>query len=298
MRSNVRGSMRTGRICGSMMEEKRRGTHEGVHGKLAVPDAVIGAVTGDIVGSVYEFHNIKRTDFPFWSDGSRFTDDTVMTIAVNSALKEYISGGRQGDLHPILIRKMKEIGRRYPDCGYGGRFIKWIAGEDDGPYSSYGNGSAMRVSAAGALARSVQEAGELGKISAEVTHDHPEGIKGAVAVAEAVFMAGHGYDKAEIRQAMKNLYSLDLTLDEIRPHYRFDVSCQGSVPQALEAFLESSGFEDCVRLAVSIGGDSDTIAAMAGSIAGAYYGIPEDIKAQAMSHLDRYLISLLTRESR
>ena len=111
-------------------------------------------------------------------------------------------------------------------------------------------------------------------------------------------MAGHGYDKAEIRQAMKNLYSLDLTLDEIRPHYRFDVSCQGSVPQALEAFLESSGFEDCVRLAVSIGGDSDTIAAMAGSIAGAYYGIPEDIKAQAMSHLDRYLISLLTGESR
>lgn len=281
-----------------MMEEKRRGTHEGVHGKLAVPDAVIGAVTGDIIGSVYEFHNIKRTDFPFWSDGSRFTDDTVMTIAVYSALKEYISGGRQGDLHPILIRKMKEIGRRYPDCGYGGRFIKWIAGEADGPYNSYGNGSAMRVSAAGALARSVQEAGELGKISAEVTHDHPEGIKGAVAVAEAVFMAGHGYDKAEIRQAMKNLYSLDLTLDEIRPHYRFDVSCQGSVPQALEAFLESRGFEDCVRLAVSIGGDSDTIAAMAGSIAGAYYGIPEDIKAQAMSHLDRYLISLLTGESR
>ena len=111
-----------------MMEEKRRGTHEGVHGKLAVPDAVIGAVTGDIVGSVYEFHNIKRTDFPFWSDGSRFTDDTVMTIAVYSALKEYISGGRQGDLHPILIRKMKEIGRRYPDCGYGGRFIKWTTG--------------------------------------------------------------------------------------------------------------------------------------------------------------------------
>ena len=156
----------------------------------------------------------------------------------------------------------------------------------------------MRVSAAGALAGSVQEAGELGKISAEVTHDHPEGIKGAVAVAEAVFMAGDGGSKEEIRRAMGRYYSLDFTLDEIRPHYRFDVSCQGSVPQALEAFLESSGFEDCVRLAVSIGGDSDTIAAMAGSIAGAYYGIPEDIKAQAMSHLDRYLISLLTGESR
>ncbi len=308
------------------MEEERRERAEGVSGKSAVPDGtsakhevpdkdcgmpeapddtsakpevpdgVWGAITGDIVGSVYEFHNVKTTDFPFWSDGCRFTDDTVMTIAVYSALREYIGGGRRGDLHSMLVKQMKTVGRRYPDCGYGRRFIKWIEDEDDGPYNSYGNGSAMRVSAAGALAESLCEAGKLGKISAQVTHDHPEGIKGAVAVAEAVFMAGDGCSKTEIRRTMEEFYSLDFTLDEIRPNYSFDVSCQGSVPQALEAFMESSGFQDCIRLAVSIGGDSDTIAAMAGSVAGAYYGVPADIKEKAMSYLDCYLRVLLTGE--
>ena len=223
---------------------------------------IYGAIIGDIVGSRFEFMNYKGKDFRLFSDGSRFTDDTVMTVAVAEALLT------DGD----FTAAMQKWGRRYPRAGYGGKFSGWIFAADPRPYGSWGNGSAMRVSPCGLYAGSLGDALELAERSAIVSHDHPEGIRGAKAIAAAVYLAKNGGNKREIEEYIKeNYYPLNFTLDEIRPGYRFDVSCRGSVPQAIQAFLESEDFEDAIRSAVSLGGDSDTIAAMTGSIAWPFY---------------------------
>lgn len=221
-----------------------------------------GAIIGDIVGSRFENIGNKRKEFHLFSQYSLFTDDTAMTVAVADALLT------DGD----FAAAMQKWGRKYPRAGYGGKFIQWIFSNDPKPYGSWGNGSAMRVSPCALIAGSLEEALELAERSAAVTHDHPDGIKGAKAIAAAVYLAKTGRTKEEIRDYIEeNYYSLDFTLDEIRPRYRFDASCRGSVPQAIVAFLESTDFEDAIRNAVSLGGDSDTIGAMAGSIAWRFY---------------------------
>ena len=256
---------------------------------------MLGAITGDIIGSIYEANNIKTKKFDLFTDKNRFTDDTVMTFAVAEAL---MNGG--GDEN--FIRFMKRYGLLYPRAGYGGTFVRWLASDTTEPYNSWGNGSAMRVSSCGWIANldipieeGLKLTEDLAKKSAEVTHNHPEGIKGAQATATSIFFMRHGKSKNAIKEYKDKLkdyikdrfeYDLDFTIDEIRPIYRFDVSCQGSVPPAIVSFLESENFEDAIRNAISIGGDSDTIGAITGSIAEAAYGIPEDIKEKSMSYLD------------
>ncbi len=255
-----------------------------VNGKM------LGAIVGDIVGSVYEFQNTKTTEFELFLNGkSRFTDDTVMTLAVAKWLltdREHSPSG--------LVKSMQELGRRYPDAGYGGSFMHWIWSDTPRPYGSWGNGAGMRVSPVGLYADTLDEALCLAKVSAEVTHDHPEGIKGAQAVAACMFLCRIGTSKKDIRKYVETTFGYDLsrTLDEIRPGYAFDVSCQGSVPQAITAFLEGGTFVDVVRLAVSIGGDSDTIACMAGAIASCLYPIPTDVAAVSDDLLTDELRSL------
>lgn len=255
-----------------------------VNGKM------LGAIVGDIVGSVYEFQNTKTTEFELFLNGkSRFTDDTVMTLAVAKWLltdREHSPSG--------LVKSMQELGRRYPDAGYGGSFMHWIWSDTPRPYGSWGNGAGMRVSPVGLYADTLDEALRLAKVSAEVTHDHPEGIKGAQAVAACMFLCRIGTSKKDIRKYVETTFGYDLsrTLDEIRPGYAFDVSCQGSVPQAITAFLEGGTFVDVVRLAVSIGGDSDTIACMAGAIASCLYPIPTDVAAVSDDLLTDELRSL------
>lgn len=253
---------------------------------------MLGAVIGDVIGSVYEFHNIKTKEFPLWSKKSRFTDDTVMTVAVAEALL-----GGEESVEERLISSMKKWGRTYPDAGYGGNFYYWLMSKESEPYGSYGNGSAMRVSAAGWIYGNLEETRNVARITAQVTHNHPEGIKGAEAVATAIYLARSGKDKQYIKEYTQNEfgYDLDFTLDDIRPHYDFDVSCQGSVPQAIKAFLEGQDFEDVIRLGVSIGGDTDTICAIAGSIAEAYYEIPESIKKEALRRLPQEMREILDR---
>ena len=243
---------------------------------------MIGAIAGDIIGSVFERHNIKRMDFPLFDPWCHFTDDTVLTVAVADAI---MTGDPYGE-------KLKEYYRYYPRAGYGGHFKKWAASEDTRPYFSLGNGSAMRVSPVGFAFDTLPEVLEQAKRSAEVTHNHPEGIKGAQAVAVAVFLARTGNGKGEIKLYIERTFDYDLSepLDVIRQSYRFDMTCPGSAPQAITAFLESNDFEDTIRKAVSIGGDSDTIACMAGGIAQAYYkGVPREIRDKARSILDERL---------
>lgn len=237
---------------------------------------MLGAICGDVIGSVYERYNYKGKDFPLFKEGVRFTDDTVLTIAVADA----VMNGRD------YAEVFREYAKRHPLAGYGGTFVSWVDNPEMGPYNSWGNGSAMRVSPIGWLFNTLEEVEREAEKSASVTHNHPEGIKGAQAVAAAIFMARNGSVKSEIKKYVEQRfgYNLNRTLDEIRPIYEFDVSCQGSVPEAIIAFLESDDYESCVRGAISIGGDSDTIAAIAGSIAEAYYGnIPEEILDGALS---------------
>jgi len=245
---------------------------------------MIGAIIGDIVGSVYEWDNIKSKDFPLFRKDCYFTDDTVMTLAVAEGL---LHGGRAED----FISAMKKYGRLYPDAGYGGRFGSWLMSEDSAPYNSWGNGSAMRVSPVAWAFDSLEEVEKYAQISAAVTHDHPEGIKGAQATAAGIFLARKGKSKAEIKEYIEHTYGYDLgrTLDEIRPVYRFNESCQETVPEAIIAFLESTDFEDAIRNAISLGGDSDTLAAITGSIAEAAYGVPEAIRQKALGFLDERL---------
>jgi ADP-ribosylglycohydrolase len=231
---------------------------------------ISGAIAGDIIGSPYEHHNVKTVDFDLFSHKSKFTDDTVLTVATMDVLLN------NGDYTNIY----QHYGRKYPHRGYGGRFKSWIRAENPQPYNSWGNGSAMRTSPIGWYCNSIDDVLAEAKKSAEVTHNHPEGIKGAQAVAAAVYLARTGKTKNEIKQFIvdKFEYNLDRTIDSIRPNYHFDVSCQGSAPEAIIAFLESTDFENAIRLAISIGGDSDTIVCITGGIAEAYYKeVPEDI---------------------
>ena len=252
-----------------------------------------GAILGDIVGSPYEFdcNNYKAKDFPLFSRRSDFTDDTVMTLAVAKALLS-TRGQDDAAIKTALVREMQRLGRAYPDRGYGTHFGGWLYEDDPQPYQSYGNGSAMRVSPVAWAAESLSQCLALAKASAEVTHDHPDGIAGACAVAGAVYLARMGESKEAIVDHVTRYYPLDFTLDEIREGYAFDVSCAGSVPQAMEAFLEAEDFEDALRNAVSIGGDSDTIAAITGSIAEAYYDIEDEMRTTAFSYLDSYLLEI------
>ncbi|MBR0139170.1 MAG: ADP-ribosylglycohydrolase family protein [Firmicutes bacterium] len=243
---------------------------------------MLGAIIGDICGSVYEFNNEKDIDkLVLFKNGCFPTDDSVMTAAVAAALMD--SWGRDDEsVKKALVESMRHLGRLFPRAGYGGQFRRWLADPHMGPYGSWGNGSGMRVSPAGFMYESLDETLRAAKLTAEVTHDHPEGIKGAQAIAAAVFLARTGKTKDEIRRfTEENFYPLSFTLDEIRPAYEFDESCRGSCPQAIEAFLEGESFEDVILKSISIGGDSDTIAAMAGAIAEAFYGIPEDMKLKA-----------------
>lgn len=232
---------------------------------------MLGAIAGDIVGSVYEASPIKTKAFPLFRRGSRFTDDTVLTVAVADAI---LSGRPYADA-------VREFGRRYPDAGYGGSFRRWLHIDGAGPYGSWGNGSAMRVSPVGLAFGSEEEVLEQARLSAAITHDHPEGMRGAQATALAVFLARTGHGKPAIRDRLVRGFDYDLerSVDEIRPDYGFDVSCQGSVPEAIIAFLESDSVEDAIRNAVSLGGDSDTMACIAGGIAEAFHGgVPDRIR--------------------
>ncbi len=245
---------------------------------------MLGAIVGDIIGSVYEHNNIKTKDFPLFDRGCFFTDDTVMTLAVAEGL---MNGGSED----AFVQAMKKYGRLYPAAGYGGHFRIWLSSESDQPYNSWGNGSAMRVSPVAWFFDTLPEVERYAEASAAVTHNHPEGIRGAQATAAAIFLAREGKNKDEIKDYIESKYGYDLnrTLDEIRPCYRFSGSCQGTVPEAIIAFLESVDFEDAIRNAISIGGDSDTLAAITGSIAEAAYGIPEEIREKALAVLDEHL---------
>ena len=249
---------------------------------------MIGAIIGDIVGSIYEFNNHRSKDFRLFQEEMFFTDDTVMTIAIAKALKE------KGDAGENAIRWMRKLGARYPYSGYGGRFREWLFDESMGPYNSYGNGSAMRVSAVGWFADGIEEVKELSRKVTEVTHNHPEGIKGAEATALCVYHLLNGMSKEELRELVeRDYYRLDFTIDGIRDSYGFNESCQGTVPQAIEAFLESRDFEDAIRNAISVGGDSDTLAAITGALAEAHYGVPEPIRAKAEEILTQELRRML-----
>lgn len=249
---------------------------------------MLGAIFGDIVGSPYEFNNIKTEDFPLISKSCRFTDDSVMTVAVAKALMDSEGKGDEA-IKAALRLQMKAFGKLYNEAGYGARFKQWIESDSNEGYGSYGNGSAMRVSPVGWMYDSIERTLQVAKLTAEVTHNHPEGIKGAQAVAAAIFFARHKVDKKDLKSYIEQTFDYDLsrTLDEIRPGYTFDVSCQGSVPEAIIAFLESNGYVDAVKKAVSIGGDSDTIACITGAIAEAYYGMPEPVKQDALSFMTR-----------
>ena len=255
-----------------------------------------GAILGDIVGSPYEFdcNNYKAKDFPLFSRHSDFTDDTVMTLAVAKAL---LSSRGQDDaaIKAALVREMQQLGRAYPDRGYGTHFGGWLYEDAPQPYQSYGNGSAMRVSSAAWLAKDMAETLRLARLTAEVTHDHPEGIKGAQAVAAVIFLARTGHSRAEIKAHVERKFGYDLsrTCDEIRPTYHHVESCRETVPQAITAFLESTDFEDALRTAVSLGGDSDTLAAITGSIAEAFYGVPKELRQECRKRLTPELAEIL-----
>ena len=246
-----------------------------------------GAILGDMIGAPYEFDMGDKTkDFPLFGRRSQFTDDSVMTIAVAQALMD--AKDRDDDeIKRALIESMREWGRRYPHAGYGGMFSYWLRTDEPKPYNSFGNGSAMRVSSAGYLYGTLEETRRMARLTAEVTHNHPEGIKGAEATAAAIFLARNGIDKADIKKYISDEFGYDLSqsCDEIRPTYHHVETCQETVPEAMTAFFEGDGFEDVIRTAVSLGGDCDTLTCIAGSIAEAYYGVPDNMKAECLNRL-------------
>jgi ADP-ribosylglycohydrolase len=249
---------------------------------------MIGAIAGDIIGSVYEHAPIKSKDFPLFHPQARFTDDTVLAVAVAHAIIDGVDYGAA----------IRDVGRRYPNAGYGGSFIRWLLSDDAAPYNSWGNGSAMRIApvgfAFGTEDAVLQEAAD----SAAVTHNHPEGIKGAQATALAIYLARQKASKADIRDAIAERFGYDLkrSVEEIRPGYAFDISCQGTVPEAIIAFLDSSAWEDAVRNAVSLGGDSDTLACITGGIAEAWYGgVPDPVRERVTALLPDDLAGIVAR---
>ena len=265
---------------------------------------MLGAIYGDIVGAVYEFNNIRTKNFELFSEKSKFTDDTVMTLAVANALVIFDEMTREENcldapsknnlayFKEILISEMHTLGDKYPNAGYGGHFRIWLRKKQTEPYESYGNGSAMRVSPVAWYANSLDECIDFAKASAEVTHNHPEGIKGAVVTAGATYLARTGATMEEIKAFVAKYYKIDFTLDEIRPTYRFNETCQDTVPQAMQAFFESTSFEAAIRNAISVGGDSDTLAAITGAVAEAYYGMTESEAQDVTERLDTTLLKI------
>lgn len=262
-----------------------------------IHQGVLGAIVGDIVGSRHEFKRNKERDFELFTDRCDFTDDSVMTIAVADWLS-------QGDTLPTnsdnLPNIMRSWGKRHPWRGYGGMFHRWLLSNYEKfhhPYNSYGNGAGMRVSACGYAANTIDEALALAEMSAEVSHNHPEGIKGAQAIASAIFLARQHQPKEVIRYYIEEQFGYDMqrTCDDIRPDYEFDETCQGTCPEAIVAFLDSQNFEDAIRLAVSLGGDADTLGAMTGAIAAAYYGIPDDIARTALGYIPEEMVEVLIK---
>ena len=253
---------------------------------------MIGAIIGDIVGSRFEWNNHRNKEFEFFTPECKPTDDSIMTLAIAKALIS--CDGDYTNLGENAVYWMRKIGQPYPFCGYGGRFYEWMYSDNPRPYGSFGNGAAMRVSACGFITKSLDEARSLSRAVTEVTHNHPEGIKGAEAVTMAIYLARTGRTMDEIRSAIQEAYyPLNFTLDSIRDTYCFNETCQETVPQAIEAFLESTGFEDAIRNAISIGGDSDTLAAITGGIAEAYYGVPDDFRQSAEGFLNPELLAIL-----
>ena len=272
----------------------------GPSGSLYKEAALYGAILGDMIGAPYEFDmSPKVKDFPLFISGSGYTDDTVMTIAVADALLDARIRGTNDEakVKALLVSSMRRWGARYPHAGYGGRFAAWLEHEDMGPYMSYGNGSAMRVSSVGWLYDSIESTRRIAAWTAEVTHNHTEGVKGAEATACAVFLARTGTSKETIGKYIIKEFGYDLSrsCDEIRPAYHFDVSCQGTVPEAITAFLEGEDFEDVIRTAVSLGGDCDTLTCIAGGMAEAYYGVPEWLKAECRKRLPEDMQTVLER---
>ena len=255
-----------------------------------------GAILGDIIGSPFEFDRGSKTkDFPLFSRYSEFTDDTVMTIAVADAFLPVQLEMEDDNIRQRVVMKMQKFGRLYPYAGYGGRFRYWLRDRNPQPYNSWGNGSAMRVSSVGWLFGDLETVRRMARLSAEVTHNHPEGIKGAEATAAAIFLARTGSTKAEIKAYIEEKFHYDLsrTCDEIRPSYRHVESCQETVPEAITAFLEGQSFEDVIRTAVSLGGDCDTLTCIAGSMAEAFYGVPEELKIECRKRLPENLWEVL-----
>ncbi len=257
-----------------------------------------GAILGDIIGSPYEFDRGGKTKkFELFGNGAAFTDDTVMTIAVGEALLEAGKEAPAQRIRQLVTAAMQHWGNKYPDAGYGLRFLNWLDQAEPKPYNSYGNGSAMRVSAAGWLYETLERTREAARATAEVTHNHPEGIKGAEATASVIFLARNGADKKQLRTYVTEQFGYDLsrTCDQIRPTYRHVESCQETVPEAITAFLEGTDFEDVIRTAVSLGGDCDTLTAIAGSMAEGYYGVPEELQMQCRQRIKPEMREVLER---
>ena len=255
-----------------------------------------GAIIGDIIGSPYEFDMGGKTkDFPLFSEHSCFTDDTVMTVAVAEAFMD--APEDENVIRQRLIQSMQKWGHRYPGAGYGIRFSSWLESSDPQPYNSWGNGSAMRVAAVAWLYNDLDTVRRMARISADVTHNHPEGIKGAEATAAAIFLGRTGHSKAEIKACIETEFHYDLsrTCDEICPAYHHVESCQETVPEAITAFLEGTSFEDVIRCAVSLGGDCDTLTCIAGSMAEGFYGVPEELKQECRNRLPDDLRDILSK---
>ena len=259
---------------------------------------MFGAILGDIIGSPYEFDwSDKTKDFPLFSKRSKFTDDSVMTIAVADALMGASANDSDDIIRKKLVSSLQDWGGRYPAAGYGGMFRHWLITENPRPYNSFGNGSAMRVSAVGWMYDDIETTRRIARLSADITHNHPEGIKGAEATASAIFLARTGYSKEEIKEYIINEFHYDLsrTCDEIRPTYHHVESCQETIPEAITAFLEGESFEDVIRTAVSLGGDCDTLTAIAGSIAEAFYGVDAELQMECFQRLPDDLAAVLMK---
>lgn len=253
---------------------------------------IMGAIAGDIIGSVYEFEGIKNKDLPFFIDGCRFTDDTVMTCAILKALLD--CKGKYKNLSKFAIKNMQEIGKKYQNAGYGSSFNNWLYEERPKPYNSYGNGSGMRVSPVAYFAKDINEVKMLSKKVTEVTHNHIEGIKGAEATAVATYLALQKKSKDEIKKYIEdNYYSLNFNDDDLFKNYRFNETSQETVPQSIYAFLITNSYEEAIKKTISWGGDTDTMGAITGAIAGAFYGVPKAIAQKAISYLTEYLKQVL-----
>ena len=259
---------------------------------------MIGAILGDIIGSPYEFDQGDKTkDFPLFSEKSTFTDDSVLTVAVAEALLEAGKEAPVPLIEAFVSEAIRRWGKMFPYAGYGFMFSDWLYNDKAGAYNSCGNGSAMRVSAAGWLYDTLERTRKVARTTANVTHNHPEGLKGAEATAAVMFLARTGKSKDEIKDYVVNEFGYDLsrTLDEIRPSYYHVETCQKTVPEAITSFLEGESFEDVIRNAVSLGGDTDTLGAIAGAMAEAYYGIPDDLRAECLERIPEGMIQVIDR---